>query len=72
MGARLFGTDGVRGLANADLTPHLALSLATAAAKVLVERRPVAPDAPPPISVLAAGFFFLQRAPPCEGAVAKW
>lgn len=46
MGARLFGTDGVRGLANADLTPHLALSLATAAAKVLVERRPVAPDVP--------------------------
>jgi len=47
VGARLFGTDGVRGLANADLTPHLALSLATAAARVLVERRPVAPDLPP-------------------------
>ena len=46
MGARLFGTDGVRGLANADLTPHLALSLATAAAKVLVERRPMAADLP--------------------------
>ena len=46
MGARLFGTDGVRGLANADLTPHLALSLATAAAKVLVERRPVTPEVP--------------------------
>ena len=44
MGVRLFGTDGVRGLANADLTPHLALSLATAAAKVLVERRPIASE----------------------------
>lgn len=32
---RLFGTDGVRGLANADLTPALALSLATSAARVL-------------------------------------
>ncbi len=35
MGA-LFGTDGVRGLANADLTPELALSIASAAARVLV------------------------------------
>jgi phosphoglucosamine mutase len=34
--ARLFGTDGVRGLANADLTPELALSVAHAAARVLV------------------------------------
>ncbi|AHI01534.1 phosphoglucosamine mutase [Kutzneria albida] len=44
--ARLFGTDGVRGLANADLTPELALSLASAAARVLAEHdrshRPVA------------------------------
>ena len=32
---RLFGTDGVRGLANADLTPALALSLATSAARIL-------------------------------------
>jgi phosphoglucosamine mutase len=32
---RLFGTDGVRGLANADLTPDLALTLSTAAARVL-------------------------------------
>ncbi len=46
MGARLFGTDGVRGLANADLTPELALSVARAAAGVLADRdgtqRPVA------------------------------
>ena len=35
---RLFGTDGVRGLANDDLTPELALSLAVGAAHVLGER----------------------------------
>jgi phosphoglucosamine mutase len=44
--ARLFGTDGVRGLANADLTPELALSIAASAARVLAEHdrshRPVA------------------------------
>jgi phosphoglucosamine mutase len=32
----LFGTDGVRGLANGDLTPELALAVAGAAARVLV------------------------------------
>jgi phosphoglucosamine mutase len=43
---RLFGTDGVRGLANAELTPELALAVAAAAARVLVahdaSHRPVA------------------------------
>src|SRR5690348_14640236 len=43
---RLFGTDGIRGLANADLTPELALAVASAAARVLVahdaSHRPVA------------------------------
>ena len=43
---RLFGTDGVRGRANADLTPELALTVARAAAGVLADRdgtdRPVA------------------------------
>ena len=45
---RLFGTDGVRGIANKDLTPHLALDLSIAAARVLGEteesarRRPMA------------------------------
>lgn len=34
---RLFGTDGVRGLANADLSPELALRVAVAAAHVLAE-----------------------------------
>jgi phosphoglucosamine mutase len=44
--ARYFGTDGVRGLANADLTPELALAVASAAARVLASHdgshRPVA------------------------------
>jgi phosphoglucosamine mutase len=43
---RLFGTDGVRGRANADLTPELALAVARAAAGVLADSdgtsRPVA------------------------------
>ncbi|MEH0423791.1 phosphoglucosamine mutase [Streptomyces sp. B21-083] len=45
---RLFGTDGVRGVANADLTAELALGLSVAAAHVLAEagsfegHRPVA------------------------------
>lgn len=34
---RLFGTDGVRGVANKDLLPELAFRLGRAAAKVLVE-----------------------------------
>ncbi|WP_353110106.1 hypothetical protein, partial [Gordonia sp. (in: high G+C Gram-positive bacteria)] len=33
--ARLFGTDGVRGRANDQLTPELALRLASAAGSVL-------------------------------------
>jgi phosphoglucosamine mutase len=44
MGGRLFGTDGVRGRANADLTPELALSVARAAAGVLADR--VGPSRP--------------------------
>ncbi|MEO6956846.1 MAG: phosphoglucosamine mutase, partial [Antricoccus sp.] len=43
---RLFGTDGVRGLANVDLTPELAVAVGEAAARVLIEHdathRPVA------------------------------
>jgi phosphoglucosamine mutase len=34
---RLFGTDGVRGRANADLTPELSMAVAAAAARVLAE-----------------------------------
>ncbi len=42
--SRLFGTDGVRGRANADLTPDLALRLSIAATRVLgaADRRTVA------------------------------
>ncbi|WP_116114807.1 phosphoglucosamine mutase [Amycolatopsis ruanii] len=44
--ARLFGTDGVRGLANGELTPELALSVAASASRVLAahdrSHRPVA------------------------------
>jgi phosphoglucosamine mutase len=36
--ARLFGTDGVRGLANADLTPELAFNLGRAGAAILRAR----------------------------------
>src|SRR6201991_4284084 len=43
---RLFGTDGVRGLANAELTPELGMAVASSAARVLAEsdrsHRPVA------------------------------
>lgn len=37
---RLFGTDGVRGLANRDLSPELALRLGRAAAIVSCEKKP--------------------------------
>jgi len=43
---RLFGTDGVRGLANAELTPEFAVAVAASAARVLAQsgrvHRPVA------------------------------
>ena len=44
MMARLFGTDGIRGLANEDITAELAMSIGRAAAAVLTQgrrRRPV-------------------------------
>ncbi|MDR0855370.1 MAG: hypothetical protein LBN25_03265, partial [Christensenellaceae bacterium] len=37
---RLFGTDGVRGVANKDLTAELALELSVAAARLLSEANP--------------------------------
>lgn len=39
MSKRLFGTDGVRGLANEDITAELALDLGVAAARLVVEER---------------------------------
>jgi len=38
--SRLFGTDGVRGVAGQELTARLAMDLSTAAAKVLGRIRP--------------------------------
>jgi phosphoglucosamine mutase len=38
MEKRLFGTDGIRGLANRDLTAELALNVSVAAAHILVEQ----------------------------------
>ncbi|MEN3359265.1 MAG: phosphoglucosamine mutase, partial [Mycobacteriales bacterium] len=43
---RLFGTDGVRGRANDDLTPELALGLSVAAVHVLAARLEGAPHRP--------------------------
>ena len=39
--SKLFGTDGVRGVANRDLTPELAFKLGRAGAAVLAPRRPM-------------------------------
>ncbi len=47
MGERLFGTDGVRGLANEDITAELALDLGVAAARLVVEERIMATGAMP-------------------------
>ena len=47
---RLFGTDGVRGVAGDELTATLALKLSVAAAAVLSEARPVPPG--PPVAVV--------------------
>jgi phosphoglucosamine mutase len=46
VGTTLFGTDGVRGLANADLTPELALALGRAAVGVLLSEGQGAPGRP--------------------------
>ncbi len=43
---RMFGTDGVRGLANREVTAELALGLAAAAARVLSERGELAGHRP--------------------------
>lgn len=45
--SRIFGTDGVRGLANRDVTPELALGLGVAAARVLSSHRDDAVGAHP-------------------------
>lgn len=52
MSGRLFGTDGVRGLANRDLTAELALSLSAAAAHVLGDAGALLTDGARPCAVV--------------------
>lgn len=49
---RMFGTDGVRGVANRGITAELTLGLSVAAARVLVESGEVAKDHARPIAVV--------------------
>lgn len=49
---RIFGTDGVRGLANDKLTAELALDLGVAAARVLVEHEEYGEGRPRPLAVV--------------------
>jgi phosphoglucosamine mutase len=49
---RLFGTDGVRGLANRDLTAELALSLSASAAHVLSDSGALTADGARPLAVV--------------------
>ena len=41
--SRLFGTDGVRGVANEELTPQLAMQLGQAGAYVLTKEKALKP-----------------------------
>ena len=52
MSGRLFGTDGVRGLANRDLTAELALALAASAAHVLGDAGQLTADGSRPVAVV--------------------
>lgn len=49
---RIFGTDGVRGLANGELTAELALDLGVAAARVLVEHEEYGEGRARPLAVV--------------------
>jgi phosphoglucosamine mutase len=51
----LFGTDGVRGLANADLTPELALALGRAAVGVLHDQAQAGPASGPARPAVVVG-----------------
>ena len=63
--ARIFGTDGVRGLANRDLTAELALDLSVAAAHVLGEAGAFADQRPTAVvaqsDLLASGVVLGAR-----------
>ncbi len=52
MSGRLFGTDGVRGLANRDLTAEFALALAASAAHVLGDAGQLTADGSRPVAVV--------------------
>ncbi len=64
--ARLFGTDGVRGVANKDLTAELAVDLSVAAAHILGEAGAFKGDRPRPLALVGrdtrASGEFLQAA----------
>ena len=49
---RVFGTDGVRGLANREVTAELALDLSVAAARVIMSRGDVRPSRERPLAVV--------------------
>jgi phosphoglucosamine mutase len=49
---RVFGTDGVRGLANREVTAELALDLAVAAARVIIDRGDVRHSRERPLAVV--------------------
>jgi phosphoglucosamine mutase len=61
---KLFGTDGVRGLANADLTPELALALGRAAVGVLLAEGP-----PPGSSAPVRPAVLVGRDPRASGTL---
>ena len=64
---RLFGTDGVRGLANGDLTAELALDLAVAAAHVLGDAGAFAGHDGRPVAVVGPGPARQRRVPRGRG-----
>src|SRR3954452_1151139 len=49
---RVFGTDGVRGVANREVTAELALDLSVAAARVIIDRGDYDPTRTRPIAVV--------------------
>ena len=49
---KVFGTDGVRGLANRQVTAELALDLSVAAARVIVDRGDFEPSRERPLAVV--------------------
>ena len=65
---RLFGTDGVRGLANRDVTAELALDLSVAAAHVLGARRRSRGTGPGRSSGVTPGRPGSSSRPRCRGA----